>query len=85
MDPRLKHGPFYKYKHHNYVATYVHSLPLQKVSIKSLFYFLHGTFYYLKLYHTFYVLVYYLYLSLEYNLHDNRNLVCLVHCYIPST
>lgn len=49
-----------------------------------LFYLLCGTFYDLKLAHVFYSLVYYLYLSLEYKSHDNNDLVCLVHCYIPS-
>lgn len=80
MDPGVKHGSFCKYTYHIYTPTYVHSLPLQKLSIKSLFYFFHETSHYLKLSRVFYLLEYYLCLSLEYKLHYNRDLVCLVHC-----
>lgn len=54
----------------------------QKLSIIILFYFLCGTFYDLKLAHVFYSLAYYLYLSLEYKLRDNNDLVSLVHYYV---
>ena len=50
-----------------------------------LFYFIHGTFHDLKLAHVFYSLVYYLCRTLDYKLHDNKDLFCLIYCYIPST
>lgn len=31
MNPGLKHGPIYKYMHHIYIPTYVHSLPFPKL------------------------------------------------------
>lgn len=79
MDSGVKPGSFCKYMYHIYTPTYVHSLTLQKLS-NHCFIFFHETSHYLKLSNVFYLLEYYLCLSLEYKLHYKRDLVCLVHC-----